>query len=112
MKILLPTFLTISLLLCAFRVQAEALPEKEPQTVTVIGQVARNGVMKYKDKTTIFSVIFAAGGKTEFGTLRRVKVTRDGKELQFDLTNEKTKNEQFAEPGDVIEVPQKNIFGK
>lgn len=74
--------------------------------------MARPGVMEYKAKTTIFSLIFAAGGETQFGTLKRVKVYRDGKQLQFDLTDDKAKNEEFAEPGDTIVVPQKNIYGK
>ncbi len=56
-------------------------------------------------------MIFAAGGPTQFGSLKRVKVIRQGKTLQFDLTIPKLKNHEFAHPADYIEVPQKNILG-
>ena len=116
MKIQAQTILAAFLLLCDFSHSAQGKEEGrklgKPQEVTVGGQVARPGMMEYKVKTTIFAVIFAAGGETEFGTLKRVKVYRGGKLLQFDLTNEKVKNEELAEPGDIIEVPQKNIQGK
>jgi polysaccharide export outer membrane protein len=88
-----------------------AKPQGKPKEVIVSGQVTRPGVLEYREKITIYSVIFAAGGPTEFGTLKRVKVIRGGKTLQFDLTKGKSKNEKFAEPDDVIEVPQMNIKG-
>ncbi len=55
-------------------------------------------------------MLFAAGGPTQFGALKRVKVFRDGKWFQLDLTNEKVKKGEFARPDDYIEVPQKNIL--
>jgi hypothetical protein len=78
--------------------------------VAVGGQVARPGELPYRPNTTIFAMLFAAGGPTQFGALKRVKVFRDGKWFQLDLTNEKVKKGEFARPDDYIEVPQKNIL--
>lgn len=80
--------------------------------VAVGGQVARPGELPYKPNTTIFDMLFAAGGPTQFGALKRVKVFRDGKWFQVDLTNEKVKRNEFSRPNDYIEVPQKNSMGR
>jgi len=80
--------------------------------VRVGGQVTRPGLIEYRDNTTIFSMIVAAGGPTEFGTLKRVKVVREGKQVQLDLTKASLKNQEIAKPDDYIEAPQKNIFGR
>ena len=78
--------------------------------VAVGGQVARPGELAYRPNTTILAMLFAAGGPTQFAALKRVKVFRDGKWFELDLTNEKVKKEEFARPDDYIEVPQKNIL--
>lgn len=56
-------------------------------------------------------MIMAAGGPTEFGTLKRVKVVRDGRLIQLDLTQEKLRNE-LVKPNDTIEIPQKKLLGR
>lgn len=116
MKIQVQAILTAFLLFCSLShfAQSKEVGGKrgKSQQVIVRGFVVKPGVMEYKVKTTIFAVIFAAGGETQFGSLKRVKVIRDGKELQFDLTNVNVKNKELAEPGDTIEVPEKNMFGK
>jgi capsular exopolysaccharide synthesis family protein len=51
----------------------------------------------------------AAGGATPFGTMKRVKLLRAGKQRQYDLTQ--LQNMQHPlDPGDTIEVPQKRPF--
>ena len=79
---------------------------EKPKTVIVGGHVVRPNVIEYRDKATVHSMILAAGGPTEFGAMKRVKLIRNGKESQLDLTKEKTKNEELAEAGDVIDVPK------
>ena len=93
---------------CAESKDVERVKDKA-KVVSVGGQVTRPGVIEYKN-TTIYSMILAAGGPTQFGTLKRVKVIRDGKQFQLDLTREKVKNEEFVKPDDVIEVPESNMF--
>jgi NADH:ubiquinone oxidoreductase subunit F (NADH-binding) len=116
MKIQAQPMLTALLLLCCVSHFAQGKEDGgnlgKPREVMVGGHVARPGPMEYKAKTTLFAVIFAAGGETQFGTLKRVTVYRGGKQLQFDLTDKKVKNNEFAEPGDTIVVPQKNMSGK
>lgn len=116
MKTLTHIVLTALLLLStlpSFAGAKDAEQEKNKQkVVSVGGQVTRPGVIEYRDNTTIFAMIFAAGGPTQFGTLKRVKIFRDGKQFQLDLTKEKLKNKELAKPDDIIEVPQVNIFGR
>ena len=87
-------------------------PEKKESNITVGGHVGRPGVLEYREKTTLFAMIFAAGGPTEFASMKRVKVYREGETLEFDLTKEKEKNEALAKPGDTIEVPMMTPFGR
>lgn len=74
--------------------------------VHVGGQVGRTGPVKFTRGLTLWQAIQAAGGPTPFGTLKRVKILRAGKQRQYDLTQL-----QFMqiplEQNDSIEVPQK-----
>jgi polysaccharide export outer membrane protein len=78
----------------------------EDSVVHIGGQVGRTGPVKYTRGLTLYQAIQAAGGPTPFGTLKRVKVLRAGKQRQYDLTQL-----QFMqiplEPNDTVEVPQK-----
>lgn len=85
-------------------------PDKKPEVVVVGGQVKRPDVIEYRKNTTILAMIVAAGGPTDFGSMKRVKVIRSGKALVFDLTDAKVRNEALALPDDTIEVPMKNIL--
>jgi len=80
------------------------------QMVHVGGQVRRTGPVNFQRNLTIYQAVQAAGGATEFGSLKRVKLFRDGKTQTFDLTNP-----QFMriplQPDDTLEVPQKNWLG-
>ncbi len=92
-----PTFQVVS------DVEGGALDEN---VVHIGGQVGRTGPVKHTRGLTLYQAIQAAGGPTPFGTLKRVKVLRAGKQRQYDLTQL-----QFMqiplEPNDTIEVPQK-----
>jgi len=81
------------------------------ETVHVGGQVTRTGAVKFAQGLTLYQAVMQAGGATPFGSLRRVKLYRAGKMKQFDLTQGQTMTVP-VEPGDTIEVPQKDIWGR
>lgn len=78
----------------------------DESVIHVGGQVRRNGPVKYNRGLTLWQAIQAAGGPTEFGTMRRVSILRAGKLRSYDVTQV-----QFMqiplEPNDSITVPQK-----
>ena len=91
--------------------KAEGDPPIKPQVVALLGHVSKPGIFEYKQRCTIWAMIFhEAGGPTEFGSLSRVKVYRGGEQLLFNLRIEKTKKQEFAEPGDIIEVLVKSLL--
>ncbi|MES2997081.1 MAG: polysaccharide biosynthesis/export family protein [Verrucomicrobiota bacterium] len=79
-------------------------------TVVVGGQVRRPGPMPYNRTLTLYDAVQTAGGATEFGSMKRVTLFRNGKSKDYDLTKG-----QFMtiplEPNDTVEVPQKTILG-
>lgn len=80
------------------------------ESVTVGGQVRRPGPVVYKRELTLWQAIQAAGGATEFGSMRRVTLYRDGNKKTYDVT----KAQFMAIPlqrNDTIEVPQKTPWG-
>ncbi|MEK6232657.1 MAG: hypothetical protein N2A42_12480, partial [Luteolibacter sp.] len=60
---------------------------------------------------TIYQAVQAAGGATEFGSLKRVKLYRNGKTQTFDLSNPQFMRVPL-QPNDTLEVPQKNWLGQ
>lgn len=80
------------------------------QMIHVGGQVRRTGPVNWQKNLTIYQAVQSAGGATEFGSLKRVKLYRNGKTQTFDLTNPQFMRVPL-EPNDTIEVPQKNWFG-
>ena len=80
------------------------------QMVHVGGQVRRTGPVMYQRNLTIYQAVQAAGGATEFGSLRRVKLFRDGKTQVFDITDPQSMGIPLR-PDDTLEVPQKNWIG-
>lgn len=82
----------------------------EQQKVFVGGQVRRNGAVPYTRQLTLYQAIQAAGGATEFGSMKRVKLFRKGQQKQYDLTKSQFMHIPL-EPEDTIEVPQKGPFG-
>lgn len=81
------------------------------QLVHIGGQVRSPGPKQYNNNLTIYQAVQAAGGATEFGSLKRVKLYRAGKTQTFDLTNPQFMRVPLR-PDDTIEVPQKNIWGQ
>ena len=77
--------------------------------VHVGGQVRRPGPVKYNRGLTLWQAVQAAGGATEFGTMRRVSILRAGKLRSYDVTQV-----QFMqiplEANDSITVPQKRFY--
>lgn len=85
-------------------------PQTEP-VVTVGGQVRRPGPVPFHKDLTIYAAVQSAGGASEFGSMRRVKVIRDGKVQVLDLNKDDAKL-VLVEKNDTIEVPQKNLIGR
>lgn len=79
-------------------------------TVTVGGQVNSPGPVTMLGATTLEQAIARAGGATEFGSLHRVKLIRDGKQKTFDTTKGETQT-VILQDNDAVEVSQKMILG-
>jgi protein involved in polysaccharide export with SLBB domain len=74
------------------------------------GFVRRPGPVPYISNLTLWQAIQAAGGANEFGSMKRVKVTRQGQIKEYNV--EKAEYQQIELlPGDGIDVPEKNILG-
>ncbi|MBK1828557.1 polysaccharide biosynthesis/export family protein [Haloferula rosea] len=83
----------------------------EQFVVTVGGFVRAPGPKPFNRGLTLYSAVQSAGGATEFGSMYRVKLIRNGRLRQVDLT--KTENKTIlVQPNDTIEVPQKNLLGR
>jgi polysaccharide biosynthesis/export protein VpsN len=79
-------------------------------TVTVGDQVVSPGPVPYVRGLTLYNAVQAAKGATPFGSMKRVRLTRGGQSKVYNLTDPKYMNIP-VEPGDTIQVPQKNPFG-
>ncbi len=80
------------------------------QTVVIGGQVRASGPKAYTRGLTLYQAIQAAGGATEFGSMKRVKLFRGGRQTVYDLTKAQFMTVLVA-PNDTIEVPAKTPFG-
>jgi protein involved in polysaccharide export with SLBB domain len=90
-----------------FQVVADMEGAALDEAVVVLGgQVARPGAVKFQRGLTLWQAIQNAGGPTPFGTIKRVTVTRAGKQRQHDLTQIQGRD-TLLEPNDGIEIPQK-----
>jgi polysaccharide export outer membrane protein len=78
----------------------------EENLVHLGGHVSKPGPVKYQRGLTLWQAIHAGGGPTPFGTLKRVKVLRGGKQRVYDVTLIEAQQISL-EPNDTIEVPQK-----
>lgn len=83
----------------------------QEQMVHIGGQVRKTGPVAYQKNLTIYQAVQAAGGATEFGSLKKVKLYRNGKTLTYDLTNPQFMRVPL-EPADTLEVPEKNWLGQ
>lgn len=94
-----------------FQVIDSSAKRLEEQVVVLGGQVRSPGPKPYNRTLTLWQAIQAAGGPTEFGSMKRVKLMRRGNMKTYDVTKP-----QFMqiplEPDDTIEVPQKTILNQ
>lgn len=80
-------------------------------TVYVGGQVRKTGPIPFNRGLTLYQAITAAGGPTEFGSVRRVRVHRGPNSQVYDITKSQFMNVRL-EAGDTIDVPQKDWIGR
>jgi protein involved in polysaccharide export with SLBB domain len=86
--------------------------EDDAPMVRVCGQVSRPGEFEWREPVRVIEWIAVAGGPMPAAAMTRVRVFRDGKWIELDLTDGKTMREELAKPGDCIEVPRKNLIGR
>lgn len=79
-------------------------------TVTVGGQVWQPDPIPCASGLTIWRAIQGAGGPTEFGSMKRVNLFREGSRKVYDLTRPEMKD-IILEANDTLEVPQKIPWG-
>src|SRR5437762_3012882 len=78
--------------------------------VFVVGQVRRPGSYTVSSLSTLVNTLFASGGPSKRGSMRRIQLKRNGKVVtNFDLydllaNGDKSKDAQLL-PGDVVYVP-------
>lgn len=94
-----------------FQVMATSSDTLVEQVVHVGGLVRRTGPVRYTNGLTIYQAVQAAGGPTEFGSMRRVRLFRDGAPKTYDLTQQQFMRIPLR-PNDTIEVPQKDWRGR
>ncbi len=82
----------------------------EQESVTVGGFVRRPGPVPFTRELTLWQAIQAGGGATEFGSMKRVRLLRDGKQKEYDVTRPQFMNIPLQR-NDTIQVPQKTILG-
>lgn len=75
------------------------------------GQVRAPGPKPFSQGLTLYQAVQSAGGATEFGSMKRVRIFRGGKALEYDLTLAQFMSVP-VQPNDTIEVPQKNMLGQ
>lgn len=80
------------------------------QAVHIGGFVRAPGPRPFAKGLTVFQAVQAAGGATEFGSMKRVILFREGKQQQINLETLEGKG-VITLPHDTIEVPQKGPFG-
>lgn len=81
------------------------------ETVTVGGQVRRPGPVPFSKGLTLWEAIQAAGGPTDFGSMFRVTVFRDGSQKTYDATKAQFMRVPLQR-NDTIDVPQKNWLNR
>jgi protein involved in polysaccharide export with SLBB domain len=79
--------------------------------ITVGGEVRKPGQLQINETAQLYAVIQSAGGPTEFGSMRKVKILRNGASTEYDLEDDTQKTTPVM-PNDVIEIPKKNLIGR
>lgn len=80
------------------------------QAVHIGGFVRAPGPRPFAKGLTVFQAVQAAGGATEFGSMKRATLFREGKQQKINLETLEGKG-VVTQPHDTIEVPQKGPFG-
>jgi polysaccharide export outer membrane protein len=72
--------------------------------VYIMGQVARPGPFRLQEQTVVLQALALAGGITERGSTKRIKIVRivDGKKVEI-----KAKETDVVQPGDIITVGER-----
>ena len=81
------------------------------ETVMVGGHVKNSGPVPFAAQLTLWGAVQAAGGATEFGSMHRVKLLREGKIRTLDATRAEIMQIPLQRD-DSIEVPQKGWTGR
>lgn len=81
------------------------------QVVHIGGFVNKPGPVPYRNGLTIWQALQSAGGENAFGSIRRVRLFRDGNMRQYNMRDQNDM-EVLLRPNDTIEVPQKNWLGQ
>lgn len=77
--------------------------------VTVGGQVMTPGQLFLMKGATLKDAVEAAGGPTEFASIRRIALFREGRRYTYDLTKEAHRKLRLK-GGDTVDVPQTMLF--
>lgn len=85
--------------------------------INVMGEVMQPGTYTLSSFSTMFHALYCAGGVTDIGSLRNVRLVRGGKEVAvvdvYDfIMKGKTPNDIRLEEGDVIIVPAYEVLVK
>jgi protein involved in polysaccharide export with SLBB domain len=83
----------------------------EGPVVTVGGEVQRPGEVPYRIGGTVLTAIYTAGGPGDYAAMNRVKLIRNGTVRVVNLNRDEAKTGATLMPGDVIEVPSRNVLG-
>jgi protein involved in polysaccharide export with SLBB domain len=81
------------------------------EIVTVGGQVRKPGPVAFVKGLTLWQAVQSAGGPTDFGSMRRVTLFRDGKQKEYDLKNPEMMRIPLQR-NDTIDIPQKTILNR
>lgn len=90
---------------------APAAPAAAAMFVTVGGEVQKPGQLQINESAQLYAIIQSAGGPTAFGSMRKVKILRNGVATEYDLEDDTQKTTPVM-ANDVIEVPKKGVLGK
>ena len=80
----------------------------QSRIVTVTGEVNRAGPVPFRPGMTLLEAIGAAGNKTDFGSLKKIKLLRGGRATQHDLSkiSSNPKADVTLKSNDKIIVPK------
>ncbi len=77
--------------------------------VNVFGEVLQPGGYNLPAVNTAFNALMAAGGPTEIGSVRKIKLIRDGKSRMVDvykwMQNPSPDKDMYLEDNDILQVP-------